>query len=137
VRALAAVPLRDGRALLASGGDDGTVRLWDPATGQPAGPPLEGHTGSVRALAAVPLRDGRTVLASGGDDPTVRLWDLANGRLVGRIARRAAVNTLLGWGGSLLAIGSADGLTVIDLANLPRSLGDDHEIDVHVAERNG
>ncbi len=35
VRAVAAVPLPDGRTLLASGGD-GTVRLWDPATGIPA-----------------------------------------------------------------------------------------------------
>jgi hypothetical protein len=54
VTALAVVPLPDGRTLLAGGGEGGTVRLWDPPTGQPAGPPLESRTGSVQALAAVP-----------------------------------------------------------------------------------
>ena len=35
------------RDVIVSGGDDGTVRVWDAATGQPAGPPLTGHTGAV------------------------------------------------------------------------------------------
>src|SRR5262249_21371310 len=35
--------------LLASGGGDGTVRLWDPATGQPAAT-LHGHVGVVRGV---------------------------------------------------------------------------------------
>jgi WD40 repeat protein len=101
VRALAVVPLPDGRTLLASGGDDGTVRLWDPATGTPVGSPLEGHTGWVRALAVAPLPDGRTLLASGGDDRTVRLWDPATGtpaavmRLVGPVHSLAATYSLI------------------------------------------
>ena len=41
----------DGRPLLASAGGDGTVRLWDPATGAPVGEPLRGHTGPVSAVA--------------------------------------------------------------------------------------
>jgi WD40 repeat protein len=121
VEALAVVPLPGGPTLLAAGSDHGTVRVWDPATGQPAGPPLEGHTYPVVALAVVPLPGGPTLLAAGHGDGTVRVWDPVNGRFIARIACRAAVLTLLGWSDSLIAIGSADGLTVIALASLLRS----------------
>lgn len=53
--AVAAVPLPDGRTLLATTSDE-TVRLWDPITGTPVGDPLTGHTDGVTAVAAVPLQ---------------------------------------------------------------------------------
>jgi nucleoside phosphorylase/uncharacterized protein YjbI with pentapeptide repeats len=64
---------------LASAGGDGTVRLWDAASGK-ALQVLKGHRGRVWSVAF--SGDSRT-LASAGDDGTVRLWDAANG------ARRA------------------------------------------------
>ena len=64
----------DGQRL-ASASDDGTVRLWDPATGT-AQATLTGHTGGVSAVAFSP--DGQ-LLASAGSDRTVRLWDPATG----------------------------------------------------------
>ncbi|MFG1663822.1 P-loop NTPase fold protein [Streptomyces sp. Y7] len=59
--------------ILATGGDDGTVRLWDPVAGTSRGEPLFGHPGPVRwgmwgRVGDVP------VLATGGDYGTAWLW---------------------------------------------------------------
>jgi len=69
-----------GRQWLASGGLDGTLRLWDAASGE-AGPVLRGHEGWVWSCAFAPGVDaaGRQWLASGGEDGTLRLWDAASG----------------------------------------------------------
>ena len=64
----------DGRSFAAAGAD-GTVRVWDAATGEVI-QTLEGHDGSVLAVAFSP--DGRTI-ASSGRDGTIRIWDPASG----------------------------------------------------------
>ncbi|WP_436535217.1 nSTAND1 domain-containing NTPase [Actinoplanes sp. HUAS TT8] len=69
--------------VLASAGDDGTVRLWDPATALPVGAPMTGHRGPVTAVCAVAGPGGRTLVATGGADGTVRLWDPATSTPVG------------------------------------------------------
>lgn len=61
--------------LLATGGQDNSVRFWwDPATGRPLGDPLTDHTRPVTAMAFSP--DGK-LLATGGHDKTIRIWSNA------------------------------------------------------------
>ena len=70
------------RDVIVCGCDDGTVRVWDAATGRPRGDPLTGHTGYVNTVAIGRIGD-RDVIVSGGHDKTVQVWDAATGRPCG------------------------------------------------------
>jgi TPR repeat protein len=103
-----------GRALLASGGDDGTIRRWNPSTGEPDGEPATGHD-QVSALCPVTLADGRAALASGDTAGQIRVWDAATGRLIRGpfMGHEGEVTALCAVGdssSSLLASGDSDGL---------------------------
>jgi WD40 repeat protein len=65
----------DGK-VLATAGQDRTVRLWDVATGEPRRV-LTGHSHDVNAVTFAP--DGRA-LATASEDQTVKLWDPVTGR---------------------------------------------------------
>ena len=67
-------------SVLASAGDDTTIRLWDTASQKQQGDPLVGNTDSVFALAFSPDAGH---LVSGGGDTTVRLWDVKTHKQVG------------------------------------------------------
>ena len=107
VWAVAAGVLPDGTAVIISGGDDGTVRVWRLADGAPVGEPLAGHDGPVYAVAAGTLPDGTPVIISGGSDTTVRVW---------RTADRTPVGEPLGARGAVYAVAAGtlpDGTPVI------------------------
>jgi len=75
VHALAFTPA--GR-ILATGGEDHILRLWDVATGgrlAELGPRSEGHSGIIESVAFAP--DGRA-LVSGSWDGTAKVWDVAD-----------------------------------------------------------
>ena len=88
VRAVAVTP--DGRYAV-SGSYDGTLRVWDLASGETVRT-LSGHTGEVSAVAVTP--DGRCAVSGSWDD-TLRVWDLASGE---------TVRTLSGHTGSVRAL---------------------------------
>ena len=94
---------------LATGGDDGNIRLWDVGTEQEIGAPMSSGLTPVEAVAFGP--DGSTV-AAGSSDGTIQLWDAATQHEVGTTmtAGPAAVRALaFSPGGKVLAAGGEDG----------------------------
>ncbi|UGT45068.1 WD40 repeat domain-containing serine/threonine protein kinase [Nocardia yamanashiensis] len=77
VRAIAFSP---SGARVATGGEDGAVRIWDARTGAAIGGVLPGPANAVCGLAFAP---DETVLAATGWDRLVRLWDTGTGEAVG------------------------------------------------------
>ena len=107
----------DGR-LLATGGSDNSVLLWDLGTGEILHQ-LVGHIGEPSRPSSLVWRvafspDGR-LLASAGGDGTVRVWDVANGELLVTLADHTAAVTSLAFSpdGRWLASGGLDGRVLI------------------------
>ncbi|GIF96612.1 hypothetical protein Cci01nite_17060 [Catellatospora citrea] len=61
------------RAVIAAGGSDGSLQIWDAATGRRLVTKTLVHNGPVRALLVIEA-GGKPVVVSGGDDALVRLW---------------------------------------------------------------
>ncbi len=94
-------------AVLASGGADGSMRLWDVASCSELAR-LQGHDGSVLSVAYDP---SGAVLASGGDDGSVRLWDVAARSALARLQGhgRSVFSVAFDPSGAMLASGGGDG----------------------------
>jgi WD40 repeat protein len=105
----------DGTTYLATASSDGTVRIWDPATGTTLRT-LTGHDAAVNAICAFTL-DGATLLATASSDRTARIWDPAGG---------TSLHTLTGHGGWVWSVCAF----TLDGTALLATASDDHTAQI-------
>jgi WD40 repeat protein len=74
------VALGPNGRLLATGGQDRTIRLLDLDAPKTPAMVLQGHSGPIAAVAFRP--DGQLVATASGTDDAIRLWDTASGTLL-------------------------------------------------------
>jgi WD40 repeat protein len=71
---LVAVPMPGGRILIATGGHDRTVRLWDPQRCQQVLPTMEGPSSPVTSICVLSAADGPQ-LVTGHENGEICCWD--------------------------------------------------------------
>ncbi|MFN0069069.1 MAG: WD40 repeat domain-containing protein, partial [Limisphaerales bacterium] len=96
---------------------NGTARLWDAATGAPAGPPLA-HAAAVRSVHFSP---DSARLATVAMDRSLRLWSAADGRALGGPLPTPGVTAWVEFGadGRRLLLAGSHGVQVWELASGP------------------
>jgi WD40 repeat protein len=107
----------DGRRI-ASGGEDGTVRLWDRVTGRS----IRTWQAGDRVQGVAFDRAGKVLAAACGDG-VVRLWDVAGGRPPDVLRGHKGAATAVAFapdGGSLASCGEDEKVIVWDLARRAR-----------------
>ncbi|MFE5367155.1 WD40 repeat domain-containing protein [Streptomyces mirabilis] len=103
----------DGRSLLVSGDDHGTIRMWEPH-GVPAMAPLHTYGGAVQHLLPLP----GDLLLSAGTDGSVRVWHLTRGQLLAEPVHRPGT-----WVSALTLFAAKDAPEVVLVAHSDGRLG--------------
>ena len=103
----AAVAVRPGDGLLATGGADGVVRLWDPSRGLAPAPPLPTLGAPVLDLAFSP--DAQT-LAAVAADGSAHLWDTRSWASRGSVAAAGPLTAVAVGADGRVLTGGADGV---------------------------
>ncbi|HEV3444738.1 MAG TPA: WD40 repeat domain-containing protein, partial [Gemmataceae bacterium] len=69
---------------LATASIDGTVKIWDTATGRELRT-YRGHNGQVQAVAFSPVKGDKLLVASGGADKTIHIWNANTGAAIRKL----------------------------------------------------
>jgi len=75
--AVSAMAISQDRKLMASGGADGTIVIWDVGARNLLSKPIEAHSSNVTSLAFSPDENAK-LLASGSYDGAIFLWDISD-----------------------------------------------------------
>jgi WD40 repeat protein len=110
----------DGK-ILASGGSDKTIILWDVNTQQSISQPLVGHRGYVKSISFSP--DGKQLVSA--SETSIILWDVDFQRPIGEplTAHSSAINEVSFISPNLLVSGSNDGSVILWNLNTEYSVG--------------
>jgi len=84
-----------GEKVLASGGADGHIQLWDASTGSKIGSPTRAHVSRLKALVALAAPDSGQLLVSASSDGYVRVWRVLKGKSGATLKALLAVRTSL------------------------------------------
>ena len=120
---VSAVAFNPQLPMLASGGLDDTIKIWDIETGELTHE-LTGHSRGINGLAFGPTGQ---VLASCSDDDTVRVWNVGTGKTIHKLQghTRDVTAVAIGYRGAILVSGSEDrtvGVWKLDRGTLVKSL---------------
>ncbi|MEB3324024.1 MAG: WD40 repeat domain-containing protein, partial [Cyanobacteriota bacterium] len=104
-----AVSLSSDGTRIVSGGEDGTVRLWDVQKGRMIGKPLYADDGWIESVSF--SGDGSRILSAG--HKSLRIWDVSTGNAIGRppndILFSDATSASLSRNGKLIVSGNSRG----------------------------
>jgi WD40 repeat protein len=113
----------DGRLLATNDGISGLIRMWDAQTGERYGRPLDHGpsplTYEFGKLSMVAFSPDHGTLASASQNAnTLRLWSTRNSQAIGPpIAVQQPRDVVFSPDGRLVAVGTATGVTVVDVAS--------------------
>jgi len=106
--------LSSDSAILASGGADGTIIVWNAADGSPINT-FQGHSEHVLSVDFSP---DNSLLASAGFDGAIRVWNVANGRLLNTLQEHAGVVYEVAFSPDGLLLASAHEESIVTLWNI-------------------
>jgi ribosome assembly protein 4 len=88
--------------MIASGGMDNNLILWEATSGKMIGKPMKGHKKFITSIAWQPMirmKKGHQLLASSSKDQTIRVWDSATQSCLFALGSHTASVTKVLWGG--------------------------------------